>query len=246
MEERKKEEIEHYDKTKEEFSKTDFEGFSPFVLSSYSFLKNTFIENFKGKKVLDYGCGNGIHSTWLENYGEVTGVDLSQNSLNIAKKRTSKAEFIKMDCENLEFPENSFDVVFDGGTFSSLDYNKALNEIIRVLKKDGVLIGIETLGHNPILNLKRRINTIRGKRTKWAECHIFKMEDFKKTAQRFENSGAYFFHFVSWIAFPFLNFKIGRVMLRLLERIDVFLISIFPFLKKYSFKIVFIFENHKS
>ncbi|MFA7151130.1 MAG: class I SAM-dependent methyltransferase [Candidatus Paceibacterota bacterium] len=247
MEERKIKEIEYYNKnTNQELRERDFEGFDSFSLESYRFLKDFFIKNFKGKRILDFGCGNGIHTFWLQDYGEVIGIDLSDNSLNIARKIAKKAKFIKMDCEKLDFPDNSFDIVFDGGTFSSLDFDKALEEIIRVLKKDGTLVGIETLGHNPILNLKRKLKRIAGKRTKWAERHIFKINDFKKTKERFTLYNAYFFHLFSWIAFPFLDFKTGKNILEILQKMDSFFISLFPFLKKYSFKIVFVFKNPKK
>lgn len=244
MEERKQKEIEYYDTRVEETG--DFEGFDPFLLESYKFLKDSFIENFKDKEILDFGCGNGIHSFWLQEEGKLTGIDLSEKSLEIARKRAKKAKFITMDCEKLEFPDNSFDVVFDGGTFSSLDSNKSFIEILRVLKKNGALIGIETLGHNPVLNLKRKINKILNKRTEWAESHIFKMRDFERMKECFEYSEAYFFHLFSWIAFPFLNFKTGRIILNFLQKIERILIFGFPFLKRYSFKIVFIFKNPKK
>ena len=45
-----------------------------------------------------------------------------------------------MDVEALEFPDNSFDIVFDSGTFSSIELEKGLQEIHRVLKPGGVVI----------------------------------------------------------------------------------------------------------
>ncbi len=248
MEKRKEEEIKHYDDSAKNYlQERDFEGFNPFLLSSLNFLKETFINRYKNKEVLDFGCGNGIHSTWLKDYSKkVVGIDLSSKSLQVAKKRVKEVEFLEMDCEKLDFENNSFDVVFDGGTFSSLDFDKAIGEILRVLKVDGALIGIETLGHNPITNLKRKFNKFSGKRTAWAQAHIFKMKDFKETEKYFEKSESYFFHIFSWVAFPFLNFGIGRFILKIFQKIDNILILIFPFLKKYSFKIVFVFESPKK
>ena len=148
MEERKQKEIEYYDKQpgKEE---GDFEGFPAFSLESHKFLKNFLKNKSKDKKILDYGCGNGIHSIWLAQFGgEVTGIDLSKKSLETAKKRIktkgldNKVEFLLMDCENMSFPDNYFDIIFDGGTFSSLDLNQVFPELKRVLKPVVFLIGI--------------------------------------------------------------------------------------------------------
>lgn len=261
MEKRKQKEIEYYDKkTKEQlrnFQKEnqtlDFEGFSPFILGSYKFLQELSKNKCENKKILDYGCGNGIHSVWLAEYGaEVVGIDLSKYSLQIAKERAkkegidNKAEFLMMDCENLDFPDDSFDIIFDGGTLSSLDFKKALPEISRVLRPGGFLIGIETLGHNPLTNLKRKINKITGKRTEWAAAHIFQTQDLRQAEKYFNRIETHFFHFVSWIVFPFLNLPGGKILLKLLEKIDHFLIFLFPFLKKYSFKIVFILSEPRK
>jgi len=248
MEKRKQKEIAHYDKAVEGHRKEgDFEGFNPLFLESYRFLMDVLKEKGRGKVILDYGCGVGIHSLWLKSYAkELTGIDLSNNSLDIARRKVKKVKFFLMDCEKMKFKDNSFDVVFDGGTFSSLDLNKALPELARVLKPDGFLVGIETLGHNPVLNLKRRLNKIVGKRTEWAIEHIFRMEDLEKVKRYFCKVEVNFFHLISWVTFPFLGLPGGKFLLRLFEGMDKFLLKIFPFLRKYSFKAVFVFSQPKE
>jgi ubiquinone/menaquinone biosynthesis C-methylase UbiE len=256
MEERKIKEIEYYDREAKECSEKEIKesgskgGFNPFDLASYKFLRKSCEDKIKGRKVLDYGCGTGTNLIWLASgANKVIGIDLSKESLKRAeklieeKKLEKKTNLVLMDCEKMEFSENSFDIIFDGATFSSLELNKALPEIHRVLKKDGFLIGIETLGHNPLTNLKRTFNRLTGRRTEWAAEHIFRMEDLKLVKEYFDEIEMHFFHLISWISFPFLNLPGGKFMLKLLEKIDSFIISIFPFLKKYSFKIVFIFSS---
>ncbi len=246
MQRRKENEIQHYDKATHSFKgRGDFEGFSPSFLASHKFLRKI----LKGKSgiFLDYGCGIGIHSCWLKEIAdELVGIDLSKKSLDIARQNVKGVSFLLMDCENMEFENNSFDIIFDGGTFSSLDLNKALSEMARVLKPEGFLIGIETLGHNPILNLKRKINKVRGKRTDWAVEHIFRMEDLETVEKYFGKTELYFFHFLSWIAFPLLNWPGGKIFLRVMEKIDKFFLKICPYFKKYSFKLVFIFSKPKK
>jgi ubiquinone/menaquinone biosynthesis C-methylase UbiE len=257
MEERKKKEIEYYDnqakkELKEGEFKGDFEGFDPTILSSYSFCYQLLEKHCKNKKILDYGCGNGVHSIFLAKLGKkVVGIDLSEKAISLAKKKVKennleeKTDFLVMDCEKLEFPDNHFDVIFDGGTFSSLDLDKALPELARVLKKDGILIGIETLGHNPLTNLKRKVNKKVGKRTEWAVDHIMKMEDFDKASNYFQEIEDYYFHLISWVNFPFLGFPGFVYLFKVLEAIERFLLK-FSFLKKYSFKTVFVFSNPKK
>ena len=247
MEDRKRKEIEYYDEAAAR--QLEEEGFVPQVLGSYNFLYSAVAPLIKDKKVLDYGCGNGVHTKFLaEHAREVVGIDLSQGALAIARRNAekekveNKAKFLAMDCEKLEFPDNSFDVVFDGGTFSSLDFGKAIQEITRVLRPDGVLVGIETFGHNPLANAKRALNRITGKRTSWAASHIVRQKELARLRQNFERVEVFYFHLISLFAFPLLDSPGGRLMLRLLEGIDDLPLRI-PFLQKYAFKIVFVCKN---
>jgi SAM-dependent methyltransferase len=259
MEERKIKEIEYYDKEAEESQGGEVKEagsrgeFDPLVLESYRFLYKVLAEKGGGKKILDYGCGTGVHLANLGKTGkEIMGIDLSYKSLELAQNRIreknlqKKARVLLMDCEELEFEDNSFDVVFDGGTFSSLDMKKVLPELSRVLRPKGFLIGIETFGHNPFTNLKRKINIMVGSRTSWAAGHILKTSDLKAFENYFGRIETHFFHIVSWAAFPFLNLPGGKFLLKLLEKTDRFLIRVFPFLKKYSFKVVFVLSYPKK
>jgi len=260
LEERKQKEIEYYNRKAEEMLQNqqalgsgDFEGFNPNLLSSFKFFYKILGENCKNKIVLDYGCGNGIHTVPLAKMGakKVIGIDLSEKSLEIAQKRVEregvedKIEFFKMDCEKMDFANDFFDLIFDGGTFSSLDLNLAFPELTRVLKPGGCLIGIETFGHNPLTNLKRQINKITGKRTEWAVEHILKKKDFGKAKDYFNKVEVHYFHLISCVAFPFLGFPGGKILLKILEFLDNILFGM-PFLKRYAFKVVFIFSSPKK
>jgi ubiquinone/menaquinone biosynthesis C-methylase UbiE len=255
MEERKIKEIEYYNKealeSKDETKESgSLAGLNPMDLSSYKFLYELVQKYCKNKKVLDFGCGIGMHLIPLAKIaGQTIGIDLSEESVNIALRRiddenlTSKATAIIMDCEKLRFNNNSFDVVFDGGTFSSLDLDKALIEIKRVLKPGGILVGIETFGHNPLTNIKRKFNKTSGRRTSWASEHIFNNSGLAKASAFFKVKEMNYFHLVSWAAFPFVKYSWGGKFLKIMEGIDKNLINIFPFFKKYSFKIVFVLQK---
>ena len=250
MEDRKIKEIEYYDEAAAR--QRGEEGFAPQVLGSYKFLYSIAAPLVKDKKVLDYGCGNGVHTKFFaEHARELVGVDLSEGVLAIARRNAekekveNKAKFLAMDCEKLEFPDNSFDVVFDGGTFSSLDFDKAVAEITRVLRPGGMLIGIETFGHNPLANAKRALNRLTGKRTAWAASHIVTQLQLVMLRNHFEDCQFFYFHLVSLFAFPFLNLPGGYFVLRLTEMIDSVVLRI-PFLRKYAFKVVFVCKHGKK
>lgn len=92
MEPRKQKEIAYYDTKAKEWiasgdSRGDFEGFDPFTLESYQFLQKVLKDVCYDKRILDYGCGNGVHSVWLAQYGgNIVAIDLSSASLEVAKK----------------------------------------------------------------------------------------------------------------------------------------------------------------
>jgi len=258
---RKQQEITHYDNLAKQWQAiaggnkwaTDAHGLKHGDYSSYAFLDKLLTKFSRDKKILDYGCGTGLHSLTPLKYGarEVSGIDLSEESLKIARARakneklTEQAQFIKMDCEQLNFPDNNFDLILDGGAFSSLDLDKALSELARVLKPNGQLIGIETLGHNPLTNLKRKLNFARGARTKWAAEHIFKIDDFKRAQKYFGQVKVKYFHLLVLLAMPLRKIPGMTLIIKFLDKIDALLLKI-PFLKKYAFKIVFVFSEPKK
>jgi ubiquinone/menaquinone biosynthesis C-methylase UbiE len=61
--------------------------------------------------ILDAGCGAGIPTAkFLVNRGiKVTGIDISETMLNLAKKIVPEAKYIKMDINRLNFKEYTFD-----------------------------------------------------------------------------------------------------------------------------------------
>ena len=97
----------------------------------------------KGAKVLDLGCGAGNDSAKLAASGlSVEGIDLSDKLIEIAKKKNPSLKFIQGDILNLPYDDNSFDGIFAKASLLHIakkDMPKALNEIKRVLRAEGVL-----------------------------------------------------------------------------------------------------------
>lgn len=92
----------------------------------------------------------------------VTGIDISSrrvseaNSLIERENLKANATVIKMNAENLEFPDESFDLVVGMAILHHLDLELVLPEISRVLKENGEAIFLEPLGGNPIINYYRK------------------------------------------------------------------------------------------
>jgi ubiquinone/menaquinone biosynthesis C-methylase UbiE len=56
------------------------------------------------KKVLDLGCGEGFRTHCLSKKSDVIGVDLSPDSLAIARERYPSVDFRVMNAERLDCP----------------------------------------------------------------------------------------------------------------------------------------------
>lgn len=96
-----------------------------------------------GLKILEIGVGLGAeHKKFAENNADLYGIDLTSRSIIHTKRRLSylglKSNIEKGDAEKLEFPDNFFDKIFSWGVIHhSPDTRQCVNEIFRVLKKDG-------------------------------------------------------------------------------------------------------------
>jgi ubiquinone/menaquinone biosynthesis C-methylase UbiE len=99
--------------------------------------------NLDNKKVLMLGCGTGEESILLKSFGakELVGIDLSSESINLAKDTYSNCEFIVGDMHSMPFEDNSFDFVYSSLTVHySKEPEAVYKEIYRILKKDGELL----------------------------------------------------------------------------------------------------------
>ena len=96
----------------------------------------------KGQKVLDLGTGTGVLPRNLYKYGaNFTGADISINQIEEAKKISEelnmKINYIVSSAENLDFPDNSFDVITACQCFMYFDKTIVLPKIHRLLKDNG-------------------------------------------------------------------------------------------------------------
>lgn len=91
-------------------------------------------------KVLDVGCGTGAVMQFLikKNF-ETHGIDPSEEALKYCAFKGLSVK--KSSAEEIDFPENSFDIVFALDVLEHLENPElAVEEIRRVLKKNGVFI----------------------------------------------------------------------------------------------------------
>jgi len=101
------------------------------------------------KRLLEAGCGGGQYLYNFSKLGyRVFGIDLSKEILTICRDNCMgyhvKPILKLADVRNIPFKRECFDVVFSMGVIEHLeDYRKALKEMVRVTKKEGLIfIGV--------------------------------------------------------------------------------------------------------
>lgn len=100
----------------------------------------------KGARILDLPCGRGRHAVYLASKGfNVTGADLSANSIAFAKPFEHKHLHFRVHDMLQEFPEQDFDAVFN--LFTSFGYFaneeddlKVLQHMKNALRPGGILM----------------------------------------------------------------------------------------------------------
>lgn len=112
-----------------------------------------FFGDLENKKILDIGCAKGrFVKRVVEKGALVTGVDLSEQLINEARKNVPHAQFLVGSATKLPFNDELFDCIYSIETFEHIpDTEKGVREACRVLKKGGKIIVIDKhiLGLNP-------------------------------------------------------------------------------------------------
>jgi phosphatidylethanolamine/phosphatidyl-N-methylethanolamine N-methyltransferase len=103
--------------------------------------------NSIGGRVLEVGVGTGISLPQYAANTRIFGTDISEAMLAKARQRVTDQRLSNveglavMDAENLEFPDNSFDVVMAQYVVTAVpNPEKALDEFARVLRPGGEMI----------------------------------------------------------------------------------------------------------
>lgn len=190
-----------------------------------------------GRRVLEYGCGEGSFALALARDGaEVLGIDISEVGIDHARERAhregveTRTEFRVMDAMNLELPDDEFDLVCGRGILHRLELDSVLSEIARVLKPDGNALFSEPLGHNPAINLYRRMTP----EMRTPDEHPLVMSDFELAHKHFDEVELEFFTLSSLAAVPLRNRRSFGRAVEMLDRLDQMLFRAIPYLKRHA------------
>jgi ubiquinone/menaquinone biosynthesis C-methylase UbiE len=127
--------IDAYNKIADDFHQRNAKSI---LNKEYDVFENLMGEN---KDILEIGCGTGRDAGELiKRDFNYTGIDASEEMLNIAQKQVPEAEFHVGDFYKLDFADNSFDGFWAAATFLHVpksEIDVVIAEVKRILKPNG-------------------------------------------------------------------------------------------------------------
>ena len=206
---------------------------------SYYVFRDRLLSGCAGKRVLEIGCGQGDNSIALARAGAVTtGIDISdvavENAKSAAEARSVHAAFLVMDAENMSFSNEAFDLVFGAGILHHLTLESVLPEIARLLVPAGHALFIEPLGHNPLINLYRRLTP--SQRTR--DEHPLLSSDVTSMQKYFRRIDPQYFYLSTLLAAPLATKPGIHGLVDVLNIVDTCLFALMPPLRKYAWTVI--------
>jgi ubiquinone/menaquinone biosynthesis C-methylase UbiE len=199
--------------------------------------------NAGNRDALDVGCGTGWKAIMLAKKGvrSVTAIDVSNHAIAKARESASRVgihhiAFRTMDAQKMEFEDNTFDLVTGWGILHHLDLSVALAEIARVLRPDGLGVFLEPMGHNPAINLYRRLTP----RIRTPDEHPLLMKDLKMAKDYFQEVETHFFNLLTLFALPFRKWSMFDPILARLDRFDQVVFRMAPIVKRFAWMVAVI------
>jgi SAM-dependent methyltransferase len=214
-------------------------------------------QTLSGADTLDLGCGRGEVSVQLALLGAtVTGIDVSRESLARAETLARKhgvAGRVSLDSGNAEalsFDDDSFDLAICTGLMSFVDFDRTAAELSRVTRRDGTVVIMDTLGHNPIARMGRKRRLVHGQTTHFQVENIMTCDHIDRLRAHF---GSVDVHTFDLLTLPMVIIEncLGRIHPRLrhvvapvsagLHALDRVVLKWRP-LRRYAFRTVIVLK----
>ena len=191
-------------------------------------------DKWKGKKVLEIGCGIGTDSISFVRAGaELTCVELSDKSLELCKRRFSvynlKAKFYKANVEELSkvVPVEDYDLIYSFGVLHHTPTpEKALKEIKKYMKKNTEArimmysrISYKTLyfylkhGWKFNFNIKKTIKYFAEAQLNCPVAYTYTKKELVKLLEEFRVLDIYKDHIFPYIIKEYINYNYKKTLL---------------------------------
>ena len=192
-----------------------------------------------GKRILEYGCGEGwITAEMASMGGRVDAFDISseaiENATQFLRKNNllDKCNLKQMAAEQLNYNDETYDLVVGFAILHHLDLSKAVPELVRVMKKGGRAYFAEPLGENPVVNLYRYLTP--QYRTPTEKPIVFK--EFNKFLVNFVSykHTEYFFLTLLPIALANFSVRLASILMPYFIKLDAVILKKAPFIRRYA------------
>ncbi|HLJ22090.1 MAG TPA: class I SAM-dependent methyltransferase, partial [Stellaceae bacterium] len=107
-------------------------------------------DSYRGKRLIDIGCGPRGSLEWADMAGECVGLDPLANAYLKLGADRHRMRYVNAPSESIPFPAGYFDAAF---AFNSLDHvrdpARSVAEIKRIVRPGGVILLITEINHEP-------------------------------------------------------------------------------------------------
>jgi ubiquinone/menaquinone biosynthesis C-methylase UbiE len=215
------------------FDQTNYTEFIGPIFEKYYELICNLIK--PGMRVLEIGAGTGSHTGVIVKTGAyVVAQDISEVSLEVLRAKIGRGiETIASNMESIPITDCTFDFIVCCNVLSYGSPIEVNKEIFRLLKPGGNLLIMDSINHNLVYRINRRIHYYQGNRTKSTLKRIPSFRRIKQFSERFESSLCFYFGSYFWFVIP-VKYLFGRHISfsvnRILEKIKPSRLGAFKFI----------------
>jgi SAM-dependent methyltransferase len=203
------------------------------------------IGDLHGKKVLDFGCGEGWSTLEYARRGAIVySFDISPESVrNLIQEATAARLCIQihpavMAAEYLGYPADTFDLVVGVSILHHTDLQYVGPEVERVLKPGGRALFIEPLAHNWFIQAFRWLTPQRRTPTE-QPMTVKQIVYFGRSFRRTDIRGYYLLSiFPQGLLWMTGNRRLFSQSLRLTQVADRWILKALPFLQRYCWSAI--------
>lgn len=218
--------------------------------AAYRYFEREIQARANGADILEYGCGDCSYNVRMSQWGgRVTAIDISDEAVEIARRLAAEQNclegttLLRMNAEELSFPDNSFDLVVGRAILHHLDLEKAYSSLARVLRPGGTAIFLEPLAHNPVIDLYRRFTP----HLRTEDEHPLTMADLDHARRYFGEMKTEYFTLLSMGALAFAKVPaLFKPAVNALDKADRLLFRMLPATGRWAWTVAMVMTKPRT